>query len=99
MKQMVIVGSKGCSINISQMSVCVGQQSVEGKCIPLGFKHPTLPHFTKSDFSSETRGFVENAYLRGLTSQAFFFHAVASREDLIDTAMKTAERLYTTWTR
>ncbi|KAF8835180.1 beta and beta-prime subunits of DNA dependent RNA-polymerase [Paxillus ammoniavirescens] len=29
-KQMVTAGSKGSYINISQMSVCVGQQSVEG---------------------------------------------------------------------
>ena len=32
-KQMVTTGSKGSYINISQMSVCMGQQSVEGCCI------------------------------------------------------------------
>ncbi|KAH9982072.1 beta and beta-prime subunits of DNA dependent RNA-polymerase [Lactifluus volemus] len=90
-KQMVVAGSKGSFINISQMSVCVGQQSVEGRRIPFGFKHRTLPHFTKDDFSPEARGFVENSYLRGLTPQEFFFHAMAGREGLIDTAVKTAE--------
>ncbi|KAG5219798.1 DNA-directed RNA polymerase II [Salix suchowensis] len=65
-KQMVVAGSKGSFINISQMSVCVGQQSVEGRRIPFGFRHRTLPHFTKDDFSPEARGFVENSYLRGL---------------------------------
>ncbi|KAG8779215.1 DNA-directed RNA polymerase II subunit rpb1 [Ceratobasidium sp. 428] len=35
-KQMVIAGSKGSFINMSQMSGCVGQQSVEGKRIPFG---------------------------------------------------------------
>ena len=93
-KQMVVAGSKGSFINISQMSVCVGQQSVEGKRIPFGFKHRTLPHFTKDDFSPESRGFVENSYLRGLTPQEFFFHAMAGREGLIDTAVKTAETGY-----
>jgi DNA-directed RNA polymerase II subunit RPB1 len=72
-KQMVVAGSKGSYINISQMSVCVGQQSVEGKRIPFGFKHRTLPHFGKDDFSPESRGFVGNSYLRGLTPQEFFF--------------------------
>lgn len=76
------------------MSVCVGQQSVEGKRIPFGFRHRTLPHFTKDDFSPEARGFVENSYLRGLTPQEFFFHAMAGREGLIDTAVKTAETGY-----
>ncbi|KAH7920489.1 DNA-directed RNA polymerase II, subunit 1 [Leucogyrophana mollusca] len=93
-KQMVVAGSKGSYINISQMSVCVGQQSVEGRRIPFGFRHRTLPHFTKDDFSPEARGFVENSYLRGLTPQEFFFHAMAGREGLIDTAVKTAETGY-----
>ncbi|KIJ45198.1 hypothetical protein M422DRAFT_251383 [Sphaerobolus stellatus SS14] len=93
-KQMVVAGSKGSFINISQMAVCVGQQSVEGRRIPFGFKHRTLPHFAKDDFSPEARGFVENSYLRGLTPQEFFFHAMAGREGLIDTAVKTAETGY-----
>ncbi|KAK0546951.1 DNA-directed RNA polymerase II core subunit rpo21 [Tilletia horrida] len=93
-KQMVAAGSKGSFINISQMSACVGQQIVEGKRIPFGFRYRTLPHFTKDDFSPESRGFVENSYLRGLTAQEFFFHAMAGREGLIDTAVKTAETGY-----
>ncbi|KAI6356945.1 hypothetical protein MCOR25_007789 [Pyricularia grisea] len=87
-------GSKGSSINISQMTALVGQQIVEGKRIPFGFKYRTLPHFTKDDFSPEARGFVENSYLRGLTPSEFFFHAMAGREGLIDTAVKTAETGY-----
>jgi DNA-directed RNA polymerase II subunit RPB1 len=87
-------GSKGSTINISQMTAVVGQQSVEGKRIPFGFKYRSLPHFTKDDYSPESRGFVENSYLRGLTPQEFFFHAMAGREGLIDTAVKTAETGY-----
>ncbi len=93
-KQMVVSGSKGSFINISQMSGCVGQQSVEGKRIPFGFKHRSLPHFSKDDYGPEAGGFVENSYLRGLTPQEFFFHAMAGREGLIDTAVKTAETGY-----
>ncbi|ERT01986.1 DNA-directed RNA polymerase II subunit RPB1 [Sporothrix schenckii 1099-18] len=87
-------GSKGSSINISQMTALVGQQIVEGRRIPFGFKYRTLPHFTKDDYSPEARGFVENSYLRGLTPSEFFFHAMAGREGLIDTAVKTAETGY-----
>jgi DNA-directed RNA polymerase II subunit RPB1 len=93
-KQMVVAGSKGSFLNISQMTACVGQQNVEGKRIPFGFKDRTLPHFTKDDHSPESRGFVENSYLRGLTPQEFFFHAMGGREGLIDTAVKTAETGY-----
>lgn len=94
LKAMVTAGSKGSFINISQMTACVGQQNVEGKRIPYGFLDRTLPHFLKEDLGPESRGFVENSYLRGLTPQEFFFHAMGGREGLIDTAVKTSETGY-----
>eukprot|EP00580_Thalassiosira_gravida_P018881 CAMPEP_0201660330 /NCGR_PEP_ID=MMETSP0494-20130426/2988_1 /ASSEMBLY_ACC=CAM_ASM_000839 /TAXON_ID=420259 /ORGANISM="Thalassiosira gravida, Strain GMp14c1" /LENGTH=1751 /DNA_ID=CAMNT_0048138163 /DNA_START=124 /DNA_END=5379 /DNA_ORIENTATION=- len=93
-KAMVTSGSKGSFINISQIIACVGQQNVEGSRIPYGFKRRTLPHFSKDDLGPESRGFVENSYLSGLTPQEFFFHAMGGREGLIDTACKTAETGY-----
>jgi DNA-directed RNA polymerase II subunit RPB1 len=93
-KAMVVAGSKGSKINISQVIACVGQQNVEGKRIPFGFRHRTLPHFIKDDYGPESRGFVENSYLAGLTPTEFFFHAMGGREGLIDTAVKTAETGY-----
>ncbi|KAL9087767.1 MAG: hypothetical protein Q9159_003450 [Coniocarpon cinnabarinum] len=92
--QMANSGSKGSVINIAQMTAVVGQQAVEGKRIPFGFKYRTLPHFTKDDYSPQARGFVVNSYLRGLTPSEFFFHAMGGREGLIDTAVKTAETGY-----
>ena len=56
-------------LSFVQMIACVGQQNVEGKRIPFGFGGRTLPHFTKDDYGPESRGFVENSYLRGLTPQ------------------------------
>jgi DNA-directed RNA polymerase II subunit RPB1 len=94
LKAMVTAGSKGSNLNISQIMACVGQQNVEGKRIPFGFKQRSLPHFSKDDFGPESRGFVENCYLVGLTPQEFFFHAMGGREGLIDTAVKTAETGY-----
>eukprot|EP00953_Heterococcus_sp_UTEX-ZZ885_P009773 5728-Heterococcus_DN1.PRE.1 len=77
---MATAGSKGSFINISQILACVGQQNVEGQRIPYGFRHRTLPHFAKDDLGPESRGFVENSYLRGLTPPEFFFHAMGGRE-------------------
>ena len=48
---MVNAGSKGSDLNISQMISCLGQQNVDGKRIPYGFEHRTLPHFNKFDDS------------------------------------------------
>ncbi len=93
-KIMVVAGSKGSDINVSQVIACVGQQNVEGKRIPFGFRKRTLPHFNKDDYGPESRGFVENSYLAGLTPSEFYFHAMGGREGLIDTAVKTAETGY-----
>jgi len=94
LRNMVFAGSKGSDINISQIMACVGQQNVEGKRIPFGFNKRSLPHFSKDDYGPESKSFVENSYLLGLTPQEFFFHAMGGREGLIDTAVKTSETGY-----
>mmetsp|Transcript_95530 Transcript_95530/g.270214 ORF Transcript_95530/g.270214 Transcript_95530/m.270214 type:complete len:1889 (+) Transcript_95530:67-5733(+) len=91
---MVNAGSKGSPINIAQIIACVGQQNVEGARIRYGFTDRTLPHFTKDDYGAESRGFVENSYLAGLTPQEVWMHAMGGREGVIDTACKTSETGY-----
>ncbi len=86
---MVKAGSKGGPTNIAQMMACVGQQNIEGKRIPYGYLERTLPHYKKYDDGAEARGFIESSFIRGLTPQEFFFHAMSGREGLIDTACKS----------
>jgi len=85
----VTSGSKGSSVNISQMISCLGQQNVDGKRIPYGFDSRTLPHYSKFDDSPKARGFIENSYISGLTAPELFFHAMGGRIGLIDTAVKS----------
>jgi DNA-directed RNA polymerase II subunit RPB1 len=84
MINMVKSGSKGNVINVAQMLACLGQQNVDGKRIIYGFENRTLPHYTKYDDGPESRGFVENSFVNGLSPQEFFFHAMGGREGLID---------------
>jgi DNA-directed RNA polymerase II subunit RPB1 len=91
---MVNAGSKGSDLNISFMISCLGQQNVDGKRIPYGFDHRTLPHFTKFDDTPSARGFVESSYVNGLSPQELFFHAMGGRVGLIDTAVKTSTTGY-----
>lgn len=48
-------GSKGSSINISQMIACVGQQSVGGRRAPNGFIDRSLPHFHRNSKTPSVR--------------------------------------------
>ncbi|GBF92585.1 DNA-directed RNA polymerase III subunit [Raphidocelis subcapitata] len=87
-------GSKGSPINIAQMVACVGQQSVGGRRCFDGFAGRTLPHFNRGDRSSAAKGFVRASFFEGLSPGEFFFHTMAGREGLVDTAVKTAETGY-----
>ena len=91
---MALCGSKGSNINISQMIACVGQQTVNGTRAPNGFLDRTLPHFPVHSKTPEAKGFVCNSFYTGLTPTEFFFHTMAGREGLVDTAVKTAETGY-----
>lgn len=94
MYNMIKSGSKGQPVNFMQMLACLGQQVIDGHRIPDGFDHRTLPHFTKYDDGPSSRGFVEHSFVEGLTPQEFFFHSMAGRVGLIDTAVRTSETGY-----
>ena len=87
-------GSKGSALNIAQMMACVGQQTVNGKRVQNAFLDRSLPHFPRFAEHPAARGFVANSFYSSLTPTEFFFHTMAGREGLVDTAVKTAETGY-----
>lgn len=87
-------GARGSSLNIGQMTACVGQQSVRGKRIMRGYRGRALPHFKVDDPSPKARGFVYSCYRDGLDPIEFFFHAMGGREGLVDTAVRTQQSGY-----
>jgi DNA-directed RNA polymerase I subunit RPA1 len=91
---MVMTGAKGSKINQSQISCLLGQQELEGHRVPLMCSMKSLPSFAEFDLSSRAGGFVADRFLSGVRPQEFFFHCMAGREGLIDTAVKTARSGY-----
>lgn len=81
--------SKGNTMNLQHIMACVGQKSVEGTRIKKKIENRTLSIFHRDDDSPEARGFIKNSYLDGLNSYEFFYDAMAGREGLIDTAIKS----------
>jgi DNA-directed RNA polymerase III subunit RPC1 len=76
------------------MVALVGQQVLAGSRIGNGFTNRPLPHFVRDSKSPQSRGFVESSFCGGLKATEFFFHTMAGREGLIDTAVKTSETGY-----
>jgi DNA-directed RNA polymerase subunit A' len=87
-------GARGSTLNLGQMSACVGQQSVRQDRIHRGYIERTLPHFHVKDLTPMARGFVKNSYRTGLIPTEFFFHAMGGREGLVDTAVRTSSSGY-----
>ena len=83
-------GSKGSSINISQIMAVVGQQNLCGKRIPKTWTDRSLPHFKRGSDGPLERGFIQHSYVEGLSPAEVWFHAIAGREGMIDTACKTS---------
>lgn len=83
-------GAKGSSVNAMQMSCLLGQQELEGKRPPMMPSGRTLPSFRPYEYSPRSGGFVDGSFLSGIRPQEYFFHCMAGREGLIDTAVKTA---------
>ncbi|KAL1435333.1 hypothetical protein MTO96_011066 [Rhipicephalus appendiculatus] len=91
---MVQSGAKGGMVNCMQISCLLGQIELEGRRVPLMLSGRTLPSFLHYDTSPRAGGFVDGRFLTGIRPQEYFFHCMAGREGLVDTAVKTSRSGY-----
>lgn len=82
-------GSKGSPVNYAQITGCLGQGLLEGQRFKKKISGRTLPIFHQNDDTPKARGFISSNFLDGLKGHEFFFHSMAGREGLIDTAIKS----------
>ncbi|KAK4337089.1 hypothetical protein RND71_044190 [Anisodus tanguticus] len=94
LQMMIQPGAKGGLVNALQISCLLGQIELEGKRVPMMISGKTLPSFEPYDTSPKAGGFVTGRFLTGICPQEFFFHCMAGREGLIDTAVKTSRSGY-----
>ncbi|CAL4947601.1 unnamed protein product [Urochloa decumbens] len=91
---MTATGAKGGMVNMTQISSLLGQQALEGKRVPRMVSGKTLPCFAPWDTSPRAGGFISDRFLTGLRPQEYYFHCMAGREGLVDTAVKTSRSGY-----
>lgn len=91
---MTITGAKGSLVNFSQISCLLGQQELEGRRPPRMASGKTLPCFRPYDSGARANGFIGDRFLTGLRPQEYYFHCMAGREGLVDTAVKTSRSGY-----
>lgn len=91
---MTTTGAKGSIVNQSQVICSLGQQALEGRRVPRLSSGRTLPSFAPYDPSPRADGFVMDRFLTGVRPQEYYFHCMAGREGLVDTAVKTSRSGY-----
>ncbi|EHA8587710.1 DNA-directed RNA polymerase I subunit 1 [Cocos nucifera] len=91
---MTTTGAKGGLVNMTQISSLLGQQELEGKRVPRMVSGKTLPCFPPWDISCRAGGFISDRFLSGLRPQEYYFHCMAGRDGLVDTAVKTSRSGY-----
>lgn len=94
MVNIIQTGSKGSMVNMGQISALLGQQELEGRRVPFMVSGKTLPCFRRLEMCPAAGGFVFERFLTGVNPATYFFHCMAGREGLIDTAVKTANSGY-----
>lgn len=94
MQAMTISGAKGSSVNANLISCNLGQQVLEGRRVPVMASGKTLPSFKAFETDPSAGGYVAGRFLTGIKPQEYYFHAMAGREGLIDTAVKTSKSGY-----
>ena len=91
---MVTTGAKGSVVNQSQVCCALGQQSLEGRRVPVMPSGRSLPCFDPHDPRPRAGGFIADRFLTGIRPQEYYFHCMSGREGLIDTAVKTSRSGY-----
>lgn len=91
---MVLSGAKGSNVNLSQIMCMLGQQALEGRRVPVMISGKTLPSFKAFDTTAKSGGYIASRFFTGIKPQEFYFHCMAGREGLIDTAVKTSRSGY-----
>ena len=94
MSLMTLTGAKGSMVNFSQISGCLGQQELEGRRVPSMVSGRTLPAFQPYCTEARAGGYIAQRFLTGIRPAEFYFHCMAGREGLIDTAVKTSRSGY-----
>lgn len=94
MQAMTGTGAKGSQVNANLISCNLGQQVLEGRRVPVMVSGKTLPCFKPYETSVRAGGYIVDRFLTGIRPQEYYFHTMAGREGLIDTAVKTSRSGY-----
>lgn len=91
---MVESASKGKPTNMVQIVAMIGFQDMEGQRVGNYLPRRPLSFVSKDTLDAMDRGMVTSSYLQGTSLLEYVFHAMAGRNGVISTSIRTAETGY-----
>lgn len=89
--KLILSGSKGKINNFFAIVGAIGQISINGARIDKRFGYErTMAYFQRFDTSPESRGYIANSYMSGMTSPEFVCNSYNARFDIISKALSTS---------
>lgn len=89
--KLILSGSKGKMTNLCAIVGAIGQITINDSRIDKKFGYErSLAYYQRFDTTPESRGYIANSYISGLTSSEFVFNSQAARFDLISKALSTS---------
>jgi len=86
---MILSGSRGSAINLTNISGLWGQASVREGRPKKGFKNRLITLNKKNDVGVVAGGFIDKNFMHGMSAFEYFYHAMGGRQGEVDTGVST----------
>lgn len=94
LETLIVTGAKGSKANLLNMASNLGQVEFDGKRPKIMASGRCFPCWKPYEHEIRAGAFISHRYAGGLRPQEMFFHVMAGRDGLIDTACKTSSSGY-----
>ncbi len=86
---MILSGSRGSILNLTNLSGMWGQASVREGRPKRGFRNRLIGLNRRNDVGVDAGGFVYHNFMEGMKAKEYFYHAMGGRQGEVDTGVST----------
>jgi len=86
---MILSGSRGSILNLTNLSGMWGQASVREGRPRRGFRNRLIALNRRGDVGIDAGGFVYHNFMEGMKSKEYFYHTMGGRQGEVDTGVST----------
>ncbi len=86
---MILSGSRGSVLNLTNLSGMWGQASVREGRPKRGFRNRLIGLNRRNDVGIDAGGFIMHNFMEGMESKEYFYHTMGGRQGEVDTGVST----------